>query len=130
MPTIPPSDRHFGLVFTTLFAALAIFSYFRGGHAYPWLLALGALTGLTAVVKPTWLRLFNRLWMKFATLLHAIVSPVVLAVIYYLVLTPFGIVQRLAGRDTMQRNFDPKTDSYWIPRKPPGPPPESFRNQF
>ena len=130
MTTTPPSDRHFGLVFTVLFAALAGASYFRGGNAYLWLFPFSSLIGLAALIKPRWLGPLNRLWMKFAALLHAIVSPVVLAIIYFIILTPFGAVQRLAGRDTMRRNFDPKTDSYWISRDPPGPPAESFRNQF
>ena len=130
MTTNLPPDRHFGLVFTVLFAALAILSYFREGHAFLWLLPLSALTGLVAIIIPRWLRPLNRLWMKLAALLHAIVSPVVLAVMYFLILTPFGFVRRLAGRDTMRRRFDPRIDSYWISREPPGPPPESLRNQF
>ena len=130
MTTTPPSDRHFGLVFTTLFVTLAGVSYLRGGNVYPWLVFLGALIGLIALLKPTWLGPFNRLWMKFAALLHSIVSPCVLAAIYFVILTPLGFVQRLAGRDTMRRKFEPRVDSYWIPREPPGPPPESLRNQF
>ena len=130
MTTVPPSDRHFGLVFTALFAALAVLSYFRGGHAYLWLLPLSALTGLVALIKPGWLSPLNRLWMKFATVLHAVMSPVVLGVIYFLILTPFAFVQRLMGRDVMRKRFDPRIDSYWISREPPGPPPESLRNQF
>ena len=130
MTTNLPPDRHFGLVFTVFFAALAVLSYFRGGHAFLWLLPLSALIGLVAIIIPRWLRPLNRLWMKLAALLHAIVSPVVLAVLYFLILTPFGFVRRLAGRDTMRRRFDPQIDSYWISREPPGPPPESLRNQF
>jgi len=130
MTTNLPPDRHFGLVFTVLFAALAVVSYIRGGHAFVWLLSLSALTGLVALISPRWLRPLNRLWMKFAGLLHAIVSPVVLAVLYFLILTPFGFVRRLGGRDTMRRRIDPQIDSYWISREPPGPPPESLRNQF
>ncbi len=123
-------DRHFGLVFTVLFAGLAVLSYIRGSHAFVWLLPLSALTGIVTLISPKCLRPFNRLWMKLAALLHTIVSPVVLAVLYFLVITPFGFVQRLAGRDTMRRQFDPRIDSYWISREPPGPPPESLRNQF
>jgi len=130
MTTIPPSDRRFGSVFTVLFAVLAVLSYFRGGHAYLWLLPLSALTGLVVLINPGILRPLNRLWMKLGGLLHAITSPVVLAVIYFLIFTPFGFVRRLMGRDVMRQRFDPSIDSYWILREPPGPPPESLRNQF
>jgi hypothetical protein len=125
-----PSNRHFGLLFTIVFAVLSGLSFLRGGGAASWLIALSLLTGLLTLVKPTWLQPFNAAWMKFAGLLHQIVSPLVLAVIYFLVLTPFALVGRVAGRDTMQRKFDPKIYTYWITREPPGPPSESFRNQF
>ena len=125
-----PPDRHFGLAFTILFAVLAGASYLRGGSAYPWLTVLSGLTGLVTLVRPKWLRPFNAAWMKFAGLLHSVVSPLVLGAIFFLVLTPVGLVQRLAGRDVMRRKFDPKKKSYWISREPPGPPPESLRNQF
>ena len=128
-PKLPP-DRHFGLLFTILFAVLAAISYFRGGHAYPWLLSLAAIVAAITLTRPQLLRPFNALWMRLAALLHRIVSPVVLAAIFFLILAPIGIVQRLTGRDALRRMFDPTATTYWIRRDPPGPPPESLRNQF
>jgi len=56
--------------------------------------------------------------------------PVVLGVIFYAVFTPVGFVMRMAGRDAMKRKFEPKAPTYWMERNPPGPPVDSFRDQF
>jgi hypothetical protein len=125
-----PPDRHFGVLFTIVFAALAGINYFRSGYAYLWLVGVSALIGVVTLARPQLLRPFNALWMRFAALLHRIVSPLVLGAIFYLVLTPVGVLQRLTGRDTMRRRPEPQAKSYWVQREPPGPPPESLRNQF
>ena len=61
---------------------------------------------------------------------HALIGQARKAAIFFVVLTPVGAVQRLMGRDTMRRKLDAQARSYWIPRVPPGPPPDSLRNQF
>ena len=70
-----PSDRSFGWTFTGVFALVAFFQ--------PWVLALAALTALVTLVRAHWLAPFKRAWMKFGELLHHVVSPVVLGVIFY-----------------------------------------------
>ena len=50
--------------------------------------------------------------------------------IFYLAITPFGVVMRLIGKDPLRRGFDRKAESYWIDRTPPGPSPQSMSNQF
>jgi len=122
--TLPlPSNRSFGWTFTVVFALIALF-------AYPWLLALAALTAAVTVVRDQWLEPLNRAWMRFGALLNRIVSPVVLGLIYFAVFTPVGVVMRLAGRDAMCRRFEPAKPSYWVPREPPGPREDSFRDMF
>jgi len=117
-------------LFTAVFAALAAMSYFRGGHAYPWLAGAAGIVAVVTLARPHWLRPFNILWMKLAGLLHRVVSPLVLAAMYFGIITPVGMIQRLAGRDQLRRHIDRGAESYWIRREPPGPPPESLRNQF
>src|SRR5216684_492634 len=53
-----------------------------------------------------------------------------LGVLFYVCITPIGFLMRLTGKDPMRRSFEPAANSYWIVRKPPGPAPETFRNQF
>ena len=125
-----PPDRQFGTLFTVVFTALAGLNWYRDGQAYPWLAVAAVVLGVATITRPSVLRPLNARWMQFAELLHRVVSPVVLGAIFFVVLTPVGVVQRLTGRDPMQRKQDKSSRSYWIPRVPPGPPPDSLRNQF
>lgn len=118
-----PSNRSFGWTFTVVFALIALF-------AYPWLLAVAALFAAVTVIRDQWLAPLNRAWMRFGALLNRIVSPVVLGLIYFAVFTPVAVVMRLAGRDAMRRRFEPARPSYWVPREPPGPREDSFRDMF
>lgn len=120
-PTLP-SDRSFGWTFTGVFALVSFFQ--------PWLLALAAATALVTVARTHWLAPFNRAWMKFAELLHRVVSPVVMGVIYFGVFTPVGLAMRAFGRDAMRRRFERGAATYWVPRDPPGPRDDSFRDMF
>jgi Saxitoxin biosynthesis operon protein SxtJ len=124
------SDRSFGLVIAAAFLLIAL-SPLRHHHALRWwALAVSAVFALVALVKPILLARINWLWMKLGVLLGKVVSPVALGVLFYGVLTPLATVIRLAGKDPLRLRLDPGVDSYWIVRKPPGPPPDSMTNQF
>jgi hypothetical protein len=118
-----PSDRSFGWTFTGFFTLVALFFQ-------PWMLALAAATALVTVIRSHWLAPFNRAWMKFGELLHHVVSPLILGLIYFGVFTPVALVMRAFGRDAMCRRFEPAQPSYWVRRDPPGPPDNSFRDMF
>lgn len=125
-----PSNRSFGWTFTGVFILMGVYGLWRGGAALSWLFAAAALMALVTLTRETWLTPLNRAWMAFGALLNAIVSPIVLGVIYFGVFTPTGIVMRLCGRDAMCRRFDPAAPSYWVRRDPPGPRDDSFRDMF
>ncbi len=72
----------------------------------------------------------NRMWTKFGLLLHNIVSPLALGILFYLVVTPTGLLMRIFGKDPLRLRLDTAADSYWITRSPPGPDAESLKNQF
>ncbi len=63
-------------------------------------------------------------------MLHKIVNPLVLGLMFYAVLTPTALLLRLFGKDLVGRDFDRQRTSYWVERQPPGPPPETMKNQF
>jgi len=124
------SDRSFGLVIAAVFLLVAL-SPLRHGHALRWwALAVSSVFALVALVKPKLLSRLNWLWMKLGLLLGKVVSPIALGILFYAVLTPMAVVVRLTGKDPLRLKLDPAADSYWIVRKPPGPPPDSMTNQF
>ena len=122
MKPVLPSNRSFGWTFTGVFALGAFF--------YPWVLALAALTAGVTLARSQWLAPLNRAWMRFGALLHRVVSPLVLGLIFFGVFTPVGLVMRAFGRDVLCRRFEPQAKSYWTRRDPPGPADDSFRNMF
>jgi hypothetical protein len=124
------SDRSFGLVMAAMFLLVAL-SPLRHGHTPRWwALAVSGVFALLALMRPALLSKVNRLWMKLGILLGKIVSPIALGILFYGVLTPLALVVRLTGKDPLRLKLDPGVNSYWILRKPPGPPPDSMTNQF
>lgn len=124
------SNRSFGAVFTIVFLIIALLPLFKGEGPRVWGLAVSAAVAAVTLVRPALLTAPNRLWMKFGLLLGKIVSPVVIGILFYGVITPFGIAMRLAGKDPLRLKRDPGASTYWIRRDPPGPPPDSLSNQF
>lgn len=124
------SDRAFGFVFAGVFLVISVWPLLHRETPRWWALGLAAAFGLAAMLKPMLLARLNRIWMKVGILLGKIVSPIALGILFYGVLTPLGAVMRLAGKDPLRLQFDPRANSYWIERKPPGPPPDSMTNQF
>ena len=124
------SDRSFGFVFAGFAALVATFMLWRMQIAFWGWLAAAGFFALLSVFLPRALHPLNVLWFKFGLLLHHIVTPVMLALMYFLVFTPMGMLMRLLNRRPLNLRFERNTQSYWIARTPPGPPPASFDNQF
>lgn len=123
---IPELDRkglrQFGLTTGGIVAALF-------GLFFPWLLTrpipywpwvLGGALATWALVAPSTLRGFYRLWMRLALLLNRITTPIVMGLVFYLVITPTAAIMRMVGRDPMARRFEGDRSSYRVPvRKRP-----------
>ena len=125
------SDRGFGVTFAVIFALIGgYFTVFTPAAAGPWLLGLAGAFFAVALMRPATLRPLNHLWFRFGLLLHKIISPIVMGLMFFLVFTPFAVVMKLAGRDHLCLKFDPEQKSYWVKRETPGPAPESFKKQF
>ena len=129
-PAHGSSNRSFGLVFAALFLIVGLAPLLHDRPARIWSLALAAAFLGVALGRASLLAPLNRLWTRFGLLLHRVVNPVVMGAIFYLAITPFGVVMRLVGKDPLRRGFDPEAASYWIDRTPPGPSPQSMSNQF
>ena len=124
------SDRSFGLVFAGFFALLAAYNAWHHRGLWPLWLALAPVFLVLALVRPHVLAPLNRIWTGLGLFLGMIVSPVVLGFMYFLVVTPIGMLMRWLGKDPLRLRGDPAAPSYWIVRDPPGPSRESMRDQF
>jgi uncharacterized protein involved in cysteine biosynthesis len=118
-----PSDRKFGWTFAILFLLF-------GALYHPWMMAVGAALAVITMTRAHWLAPAKHAWMKFGELLNRIVSPIVMAVIFFVVFTPVALVMRAFGRDALARRYEPAASTYWKRREPPGPAEDSFRNLF
>lgn len=124
------SPRSFGLLFFLVFLIIGLAPLIGGGHIRRWGVGVALVFGLLAMVAPKVLAPLSALWMRFGAVLHSIVSPVIMAVLFVGAVLPTGLMMRVFGRDTLALKRDPSKASYWIDREPPGPEPESLRQQF
>jgi hypothetical protein len=115
-----PSDRSFGLFVAGFCLVLAFWPLLH--HLPPrWLfLALAAALLLVSYVSPAWLHPLNFLWFRLGLLLHSIVSPVVMALLFFLVVTPIGLVMRAFGNDPLRLKPKRGAKSFWIDRDTDG----------
>ena len=130
LPQLPP-DRSFGFLFAFVFCAIGGYAVYAGWNL---LLVLGTLAAgvsfaAIATFKPQTLRPLNSAWFRIGLILGKIVSPVVLGIIFFGLLSPVGLIGRLLGRDQLRLKKQ-RGHSYWIDRSPPAPAPDSFKNQF
>jgi hypothetical protein len=124
------SDRGFGFVFTGVFAVVGGFTLWRDvGIPGIWFGA-SAVTLAFSFLTPQLLHPFNRVWHKFGLLLGRVTNPIVLGLLFFVAVTPTGLIMRLFGKDPLRLKRDPGADSFWILRDPPGPDPESLKQQF
>jgi hypothetical protein len=124
------SDRSFGLVMAGAFAAVTALNSWHAGRIWPWTAGLAAIFLIAALLRPALLNPLNRIWLKFGLLLHKIVNPVIMALLFYGTVLPTGLVLRAMGRDLLRLRREPDAASYWIVRAPPGPAPETMKDQF
>jgi hypothetical protein len=124
------SARSFGLVCAIFFGLIGCLPLRQGAPVRLWAIVLSAGFLTIALARPSLLGPLNHLWFKLGLLLSHIVNPVVMALLFYAVITPFAFIFRLLGKDPLHLRWDRACDSYWISRRPPGPSPDSMSNQF
>jgi hypothetical protein len=118
---IPELDRkglrHFGLLTGGIVAVLfGLFFPWLLEHSWPaWPWVLFAVLGGTALVAPLALKPVYRLWMRLGLLLNRITTPLILGIVFYLVISPIGLLRRLKRHDPMARDFDAQAPSYRVP---------------
>ena len=121
-----PSNRNFGIVFFVVFLVISLYSLTFGGGVAKWSLAVSIVFLILGLINSKILTPLNRLWFKFGILLGRIVSPIVMALIFFAVVTPIGLIMRLLRKDLLNLKYN-KKKSYWIEKNGPK---SKMKNQF
>ena len=125
-----PSDRAFGFTFAAIFLLVALVPLVHHKSPRAWAFILSALFIVVSLAFPRILHRFNVVWSKLGLLLAKVTNPIFAGLMFYLLFTPIAYFRRLGGKDPLRLKLDRAADTYWIPRVPPGPSPESMRNLF
>ena len=110
------SNRSFGLVFFIVFLIVALWPLKSGEDFRSWSLVLSIIFFILGVLNSKLLTPLNKLWFKFGILLGSIVSPIVMGIVYFIVVTPIGIFMRLLGKDLLKTSKAKQPSTYWIKR--------------
>ena len=120
------SNRSFGIVFSIVFLLIAIYPLINSDGLRVWSLIIAIIFLVLGLINSKILTPLNKLWFKFGILLGRIVSPVIMGIIFFLVVTPIGLIMRIIGKDLLNLKFN-KDKSYWIEKTGPK---SKMKNQF
>ena len=121
------NNRRFGLILVAACTILYALGLWSGSGHLAWLIAAGFFLLVTGLM-PRILQPVKNVWMKLGGPLHAVVSPVLLCLFYFLGVVPIGLMMQMFGKDPLR--LKPSSKTYWIERTPPGPAPETMAELF
>tara|TARA_B100001123_G_C15273417_1_gene1011184 strand:- start:1522 stop:1899 length:378 start_codon:yes stop_codon:yes gene_type:complete len=110
------SNKSFGLVFFIFFLLLALWPLFSGESLRIWALLTSLIFLILGLINSNLLSPFNFIWVKFGDFLGRIISPIIMGLVYFIIITPIGLFMRLIGKDILNLKFN-KSITYWIKRK-------------
>ena len=110
------SNRSFGLVFFFVFLIVGLWPLMREESPKIWLLIISIFFLVLGVVNSKLLTPLNKVWFKIGIFLGNLVAPIVMGIIFFLVVTPIGLIMKIIGKDLLQKKYDKKKKSYWIKR--------------
>tara|TARA_X000000368_G_C22459627_1_gene462723 strand:- start:36 stop:419 length:384 start_codon:yes stop_codon:yes gene_type:complete len=123
---ILPTNRNFGIVFTIVFLIISFWPLLKNGEIRYWSLIISFIFFVLAIINSKILTPLNKVWMKFGLILGKIVSPLVMGVIFFFVVTPTGIIMRLFGKDLLNLKKNNK-NTYWLKKNNQN---NNMKNQF
>ncbi len=122
--------REFGLIVGAVFGLLATLFLLRSKSFYPYFYAISIFLVLFGLIAPVALLPIHKIWMTFAIVIGFFVTRVILGILFYFVITPLGLILKISGQDTLDINFNNKSDSYWIKRNNENINKESYEKQY
>ena len=110
------SNRSFGLVFFVVFLIVSLWPLTHEGSIRIWSVIVSAVFLILGLINSRLLTPLNVLWFKFGMILGAIISPIIMGIVFFLVVTPTGLILRIMGKDLLNKKYDKKKETYWIKR--------------
>jgi len=120
------SNRSFGIVFFVVFLIIATYPLINGDELRLWSLIISIIFLFLGLVNSKILNPLNKLWFKFGIFLGKIISPLVMGIIFFLVVTPIGLLMRLLNKDLLNLKFN-NNNTYWIEKTEPK---SKMKNQY
>ena len=120
------SNKSFGFVFFVVFLLIALYPLTRSLEIRIWSLIISIIFLALGLKNSRFLTPLNKLWFKFGIFLGKIISPLIMGIIFFLVVTPIGLIMRLLGKDLLNQKFN-TNKSYWIEKVGPK---SKMKNQF
>ena len=120
------SNKSFGIVFFIVFLLVAIYPLINNGELRIWSLIIAIIFLILGLINSKVLTPLNKLWFKFGVLLGKVVSPLIMGIIFFFVVTPTAFIMRIIGKDLLNLKFNNKK-TYWIEKTGPK---SKMKNQF
>ncbi len=121
-----PSNRNFGIVFFIVFLLIALYPLIGNGNLRIWSLIISLIFLVLGSLNSNILKPLNKIWFKFGIFLGKLISPVIMGIIFFLVVTPTGLLMKVFRKDLLNLKFK-DTKSYWIEKNDPK---SKMKNQF
>ncbi|MDA9703432.1 SxtJ family membrane protein [Candidatus Pelagibacter bacterium] len=111
------SNRSFGILFFLVFLGFGLWPLTKEMSPNIYLITISVIFLILGLLNSKLLSPLNNLWIKFGEILGKVIAPIVMAVVYFLILTPISLLVRLFGKDLIEMKFNNNVKSYWIKRK-------------
>ena len=111
------SNRSFGLLFFIVFIVVGLWPVIKGEVANIYLILISLFFLIFGLINSKILSPFNKAWIKFGEILGLIIAPIIMALVYFIILTPISLIVRMLGKDLLGLKFLKKQDTYWMKRK-------------
>ena len=120
------SNKSFGIVFFIVFLLISLYPLTNHENIRIWSLITSLIFLILGLLNSKILNPFNKLWFKFGMILGRIISPIIMSIIFFLVVTPIALIMKLLKKDLLNLKFN-KTNTYWIEKSGPK---SKMKNQF
>ena len=111
------SNRNFGIVFFFVFLIISLWPLINENPLRIWSIFVAIIFLILGLINSKLLTQLNILWFKFGKLLGSIVAPIVMGIVFFLVITPIGLIMKIIGKDLLNKRYNNKSKSYWINRE-------------